>query len=248
MQIPLLPTAAQNANRIFGMKSQKAKRSHALSAIQSTSAARRHKYMENTNQEIPKFDIHQFARHSRAVSAETGISFADYKHMHQEWRERLQRANPHTWATEDSRFREALARYFWSRLMMPPEIFPKSFAEVDFKNFCALIDTLERRTFYRRSTQNKRWRRKQPKNFAALRALAKQGVTRVYLVVAWRVFRLGYDSIAACENLPVTPVGVRQFCLEVVDEARKWWPEMCPQKRSWGGKKGNTKAKCASLP
>lgn len=186
---------------------------------------------------------YQFQCHrANAVSQKTELSFADYKFMHTTKREGLQRANPHAWAADDNRLREVLMIYLWRRLMLPRRKCPQNIAEVDFAAFGRRIDRKSRAlvAHYRRSGL---WVRKQRKEFASYEAIAKYGASKITALIAWRVFRLGYDSIQATENLPITPVNVRQLCKRITKIARARWPEMCPPNRGWGGKRGNTKVK-----
>ena len=190
--------------------------------------------------EEARFDRYQFDRRKPAVSAENGLSFADYfLSMHAEWRENLQRANPHVWAVDDNRLREVIMFYLYRRLQLPKHDCPKDIAEVDFAAFVRRVDRRNRATVARQRRAGL-WVNKQPKEFLGYEAIAKYGVSKVVALIAWRVFRLGYDSVQATENLPTTPTNVRQICLRMTKIARERWPEMCPPVRGFGGRKGNT--------
>lgn len=192
--------------------------------------------------EEARFDRYQFDHRKPAVSAETGISFADYfLSMHTVGREGLQRANPHVWAVDDNRLREVIMVYLYRRVMLPKYDCPKNISEMDFAAFARRVDRRSRATVARQRRAGL-WVNKQPKEFTGYESIAKYGVSKVAALIAWRVFRLGYDSIQATENLPITPCNVRQICLKMVGIARERWPETCPPVHGYGGKKGNTRA------
>ena len=199
------------------------------------------------------FDLHQFAKRAKVVTQETEISFNDYRGMHQEQRKGFARRQVHEWATDDRRFRDVLARYFWTAVQCDARVYPKKFAEVSFKDFCKFIDyfarqKLARRNGYRialrRADPNRR-RKLQPqaqKGWVSYRRAVMCGYTQVYLLVAWRYLRFGLNSVQACEGLPISPTAVRQVINRLTSIARVYYPELVPPERGYGGRKGNTKA------
>ena len=204
------------------------------------------------------FDLCQFARRARAVSQESEISFQDYGSMHTEKRTGFshRQAAVHIWALNDARFRDVMARHFWSALQYDVRHFPQEFVEHDFKNYCELIDYLALQKLTTRQTHrsalrcaNPSLRRKlQPraqKGWESYRRLIRHngGYTRVYLLAAWRYLRLGFDSVQCCDGLPLSPTAVRQIINRLTSVARVYYPELVPAERGYGGRKGNTRQK-----
>jgi len=190
------------------------------------------------------FDRHQFERRTKVVSQESQISFQDYGGMHKiPGRRRHGQVPEHPWANDDIRLRTVLAHFLWRSLMFSDDAFPEGFVEHSFKEFCKWIDKRALNNFQHRAGHNRRWRKREPKNYLAAYRVARHGYSQAYLLAAYRVFRFDFQSNEAVAGLPFTPTGIRQFKKRIVDTARKLYPELCPEPRLYGGRRGNTKLK-----
>lgn len=199
----------------------------------------------------PKFDDYQFAgKKTKAVSAETHLSYQDFGGMHVHRRKAAQwrRLETPAWALQDSTLRQTVLCYLEGRLYLGPA--PEGMSDTDR---LARIDAESKRrlpnmvTGLRRRAQKygdearagaseERLQRLQVEvqNSDSEIMLHKRGLAATVIAVAYQSYRLGWNSVQVSQELNLRPPAVRMLlyrlnhvgqCTTQLVGPSKWAPE-----------------------
>jgi len=171
-----------------------------------------------------RFDKWQFAgRRSKAVSADTEISFADFQFMHIHRRQKQQERRLETpdWAVNDKLLRQVVLNAAEKRLYLRPN--PKFLT--DEQRLARIRETELRqmkerylpllRDMLARYKRLPKYRQSelaiQIQNVDSQCLMATRGIVAIMVSVVYHYFRNGYDSVTVAETLRLHPPHVRQI-------------------------------------
>jgi hypothetical protein len=164
----------------------------------------------------PRFDRTQFAgRRSKAVSAKTGISFADFGNMHIHHREVCQerRLKTPTWAVNDLQLRQVVLRFAEDRLYI------RDHSGSDAERMARIHEEEQRRlpAFKQQLEQLQLAHHKNPQahltiqiqNMDSAVLTMERGVVKLATAVVYAYYRQGHKSVEIAEQFGVKPPAVR---------------------------------------
>jgi hypothetical protein len=176
------------------------------------------------NQDL-RFDQFQFdGKRARAVSAETGIAFSDYKHMHTMYRsQRVRRrsAEKIAWAFDDVTMRRVILTFLERRYAITVPAGASDLARVEAINFKAAANKINRKLVvdqrldaYRQAKEDgappKRLRELEIEaQIADSRTMFDRRPVELTTSVVWLSYRLGMNSTQVAEQLHILPPAVR---------------------------------------
>ena len=180
--------------------------------------------MQTTSENQPRFDLHQFAgRWAKAVSAESGIAFSDYKTMHISGRERGGfRDNTPAWALDNKKIAAVILlktwRYIHGCAKMPEGTTLQDLGAVVRKK---VEQQLERvRSGSHISDYQKHIAEEHAKNCSG-----KGGFAGMHAKVLWMAYRLGMNSVEVAQETGFRPEVVRRTLQLSNKVARELFPD-----------------------
>jgi len=171
--------------------------------------------------DAPHFDLHQFAKRSRAVSAETGIAHSDYRRMGKEKREHRKNIPP--WANGDEKFRQVillrLKRYVHSHGR------GRNVGLDGTENLRELEEnamTANFRMFQRGSLNDFQ------QNIVDVHMNStRNGLAGLWTRIAYLAYRMSFDSLTIGREVGIKAAAVRQHLKRMNECARSINPEWC---------------------
>lgn len=172
----------------------------------------------------PHFDLHQFYKRGRIISADSRIAFSDYERMHTARRkvQRGRRLDAPSWATNDKELREVVLRYcerrFYLRLgnklnEVNPLTNEQRLAQIRDKELkwaerCRenLLGLLARK----KAEPNNTRLDIDIQNADSQILIARRGVAAIAVAIVYLYYRLGWDSPEIAQELGIKPPLVRQ--------------------------------------